>query len=64
VKANRLLELLLRQEARVRLCLVGQAKPAASVRPRPDFRQQPVTGCRLDARPRELAAERSWDFRL
>jgi len=64
VKANRLLELLLRQEARVRLCLVGQAKPAASVRPRPDFRQQPVTGCRLDARPRELAAECSWDFQL
>jgi len=63
VKANRLLALLSRQEARVRLCLACQAKPAAYPRPQSlDSRQQPVARCRRVARPHELAAECSSDF--
>jgi hypothetical protein len=62
LKAKHLPELLSRQEARVQVCLAGQAKPAAWLRPQPDSRQQPVTGLRLGVRPHELAVERSWDF--
>jgi hypothetical protein len=64
VQANHLPEPLSPQEERVQVYLVGQAKPAAWLRLQPDSRQQPVTGLRLGARPRELAAARSWDFQF
>jgi len=64
VKADQLVEPLSRLEATVPLCLVGWVKGGAWRRPQPDSPQQPATGCRLLARPHELAAERSWDFRF
>ena len=63
--ANRLGELLWRQEARVRLYLAGQAKPAVYPRPQSlDSRQQPVARCRRVAQPHELAAECFSDFQF
>jgi len=64
VKADHLVELLSRLEALVPLCLVRLAKAVAWRRPQPASPQQPATGCRLVAQRRELAVERSWDFRF
>ena len=64
VQARYLRELLSRQEARVRVCLVGPAKSAVLPRPQADSQQRRVMRCLLGARRHELAAERSWDFQF
>ena len=64
VKADHLVELLSLLEALVLLCLAGRVKSGPWRRPQPDSPGQPATGCRLLARPHELAAECSWDFRF
>ena len=64
VKAAHLRELLSRLGAFAQLYLVGPAKSAALLRLQPDSRRCRVVRCPLAARPRELAAECSWDFQF
>jgi len=64
MKATHLLELLSRREVFAQIYLAGPAKSAALPRLQPDSRQFRVMRCPLAARPRELAAARSWDSRF
>jgi hypothetical protein len=63
VKAKHLLELLSRLGAPARVCLADRAQSASWRQPEAvDSRRQAAMG-RQVARPHELAAEYSWDFR-